>query len=92
MLQAAQNNVTYKKLTDLKTTVSNKFKAINDNLVKKDYRREISAKIMTLVSCPELPKLVVGLEEKLQDVMRWLQGENSNILGVVGMGGVGELR
>ena len=75
----------------LRHYTSSRFRAVEEGQDRKKTSQEINDKIMAVLCRPNLPKHVVGLEKKVQNVLKLLGEGDSNILGVVGMGGAGTM-
>ena len=90
-LGTAQNDALRQGQEKLRHYMSSRFRAIQEGQDRKKTSQEINDKIMAVLYRPNLPKHVVGLEKKVQNVLKLLGEGDSNILGVVGMGGAGTM-
>ena len=90
-LRTAQNDALRKGQEQLRHYLSSRFRAVEEGQDRKKTSQEINDKIMAVLCHPNLPKHVVGLEKKVQNVLKLLGEGDSNILGVVGMGGAGTM-
>lgn len=90
-LRTAQNIVLGKGQEQLRHYMSSRFRAIQEGQDRNKTSQEINDKIMAVLYRPNLPKHVVGLKKKVQDVLKLLGEGDNNILGVVGMGGAGTM-
>ena len=90
-LRTAQNDALRKGQEKLRNYMSSRFRAVEEGQNRKKTSQEINDKIMAVLCRPNLPKHIVGLEKKVQHVLKLLGEGDSNILGVVGMGGAGTM-
>ena len=84
VLQSAQT-------TALEEGVLTRLASVRERVEDTSTRREdVQEMVMSFVKRPELPERTVGLEERVETVSRRLKDMEGCVLGIVGMGGVGE--
>ena len=91
VLQAAQVDAARKEMGELKNIVSENFKSCQGDAGDHDVTSSINSEIMIVVQRPNISSHLVGLQDKVQGVMQQLEQMEGNVLGVVGMGGIGKL-
>ena len=73
----------------LRSLIPRECPPFNDYSPGKTDSKEFDDRISLIVKRPIAPKHTVGLEDQVQQIMKRLESMETNILGIVGMGGIG---